>query len=177
MDQTYKANVLWKALAFWGVFLALYGAYKFLPVFPLSLICGVTESNFQHYKAGFFSYLIVNLVEYGWNHRKITPRESFLYSRLTATIFLPWLIFLLWYTAPAIIGRWPNNTYEIIYANLITFIVGICTVILESGLEGIAYHKSLKFVLVTLFLVSIFLYIDFTYRLPWADVFVEPDWR
>lgn len=42
----YKTSILWKALAFWGVFLALYGLYKFIPVYPLSLICGVCESNF-----------------------------------------------------------------------------------------------------------------------------------
>jgi hypothetical protein len=177
MDQAYKASVIWKALAFWGVFMLLYGAYKFLPVFPLCLICGVTESNFQHYKAGFFSYLIVNFIEYAWNRRKIADQEGFLFSRMTATVFLPWIIFLLWYIAPALIGRWPNNTYEIVYANFITFFVGIFTVILEGGFEKIAYNRSIIFVLLTLFLVSILLYIVFTFRLPWADVFVEPAWR
>jgi len=177
MDRAYKASIIWKALAFWGVFMLLYGAYKFFPVFPLCLFCGVTESNFQHYKAGFFSYLIVNLIEYMWNRRKITDREGFLFSRIAATIFLPWIIFLLWYIAPAVIGRWPNNTYEIVYANLITFIVGVFTVILEGGQESIPYNKSIKSVLIILFLTSILLYIVFTFSLPWADVFVEPDWR
>jgi hypothetical protein len=177
MERTYQANVIWKALAFWGVFMTLYALYKFFPVFPLSLICGVTESNFQHYKAGFFSYLIVNLVEYAWNRQRIADRVRFLYSRLTATIFLPWIIFLLWYVAPAVIGRWPNNTHEILYANVITFLVGVCTVILERGLQSAAYPRSLKVMLFILFGVSILLYIVFTFRLPWADVFVEPDWR
>jgi hypothetical protein len=172
-----KAHILWKALAFWGVFLTLYVAYKLFPVFPLSLICGVNESNFQHYKAGFFSYLIVNVVEYAWNYRKIADRESFVYSRMAATIFLPWIIFLFWYAAPALIGRWPNNVYEIVYANLITFLVGVFTIILETGFESIPYQRSIKLVLSTLFLISALLYIVFTFQLPWADVFVEPDWR
>lgn len=177
MERPYQVNVLWKALAFWGVFLALYFLYRFFPVFPFSLICGITESNFQHYKAGFFSYLIVSLVEYAWYRKRITDRESFLYSRMAATVFLPWIIFLLWYIAPALIGRWPNNTYEIVYANLVTFLVGIFTVILESSLEKIPYPRSLKLVLVVLFLVSVLLYVVFTFCLPWADVFIEPDWR
>ena len=177
MKDSYKANFLWKSLAFWLVFMILYGAYKFFPVFPLSLICCVTESNFQHYKAGFFSYLIVSLIEYGWCRRKISDRDSFLYSRIAATIFLPWIIFLLWYIAPALIVRWPNNVYEIVYANIIVLIVGVFTVILEAGLERIPYERSIKTVLIVLFLVSILLYIVFTFRLPWADVFVEPDWR
>jgi hypothetical protein len=96
---------------------------------------------------------------------------------MMSTLFLPWIIFLLWYIAPAIIGRWPNNTYEIVYANVITFSTGFFTVILERGLEEIQYNKSLKAVILTLFCVSLLLYIVFTFRLPWADVFVEPDWR
>lgn len=177
VDTIQTNSIFWKAFAFWGVFMVLYGLYKFFPVFPLSLICGITESNFQHYKAGFYAYLIVSLIEYGWNRRKLTNRDSFLYSRMAATVFLPWLIFLLWYIAPALIGRWPNNTYEIIYANVVTFLVGICTVTLEGGFEKGQYSGSQKAVLITLFLASILLYTVFTFRLPWADVFVEPDWR
>ena len=177
MKDTYKVHVLWKSFAFWLVFMILYGAYKFFPVFPLSLICSVIESNFQHFKAGFFSYLIVSLIEYGWCRRKISNRDGFLYSRITATVFLPWIIFLLWYIAPALIGRWPNNVYEIVYANIIVLITGVFAVILEGGLEKIPYERSIKTVLIVLFLVSILLYTVFTFRLPWADVFVEPDWR
>jgi hypothetical protein len=177
MEQPYQAKVLWKALAFWGVFLALYGVYRFFPVSPLHLICGVTESNFQHYKAGFFSYLLVNLVEYAWNRGRISDREGFVFSRMAATVFLPWIIFLLWYIAPALIGRWSNNTAEIVYANVITFLVGVFTVVLEGGFEKMPIRRSIKVVLITLFVVSIVLYIVFTFRLPWADVFVEPDWR
>ena len=91
---------------------------------------------------------------------------------MTATIFLPWIIFLLWYIAPALYGPWPNNTYEIIYANIITILVGVFTVILEQGLETAVFKKPQKTVLIILFLVSIMLYIIFTYNLPWADVFV-----
>ncbi len=177
MKNSYKTNVLWKSFAFWLVFLLLYGVYKFFPVFPLSLISSVTESNFQHYKAGFFSYLIVSLIEYGWCRRKISDRDGFIYSRLAAAVFLPWIIFLLWYVAPAVIERWPNNVYEIVFSNIIVMIVGVFTVILEGGLEKIPYDRSIKTVLIALFLVSILLYIVFTFRLPWADVFVEPDWR
>ncbi len=173
----FQVHIVLKTLAFWGVFMALYGAYKFFPVFPLSLIAGINESNFQHYKAAFFAYLIVNLLEYAWKRRKLADREPFVFSRLMATVFLPWIIFLIWYTAPALIGRWANNVYEIVYANLIVLMVGACTVILEAGLEKMPYGRAQKAVLIALFLISLVLYIVFTYRLPWADVFVEPKWR
>jgi len=177
MTKSHSFGFVWKALAFWAVFIVLYLLYRFFPVFPLSFICGITESNFQHYKAGFFSYLIVNAIEYIWNRRKIQEYDRFIFSRMLATVFLPWIIFLLWYLAPAIIQRWPNNTLEIIYANVITFVVGVFTVLLEGGMEDIRYTMPLKAVIVVLFVASILLYIVFTFRLPWADVFVEPDWR
>jgi hypothetical protein len=177
MDKTYKTSVFWKTLAFYGVFMVLYFAYKYFPTSLLSLIAGVVESNFQHYKEGFFAYLIVSLIEFAWVRRRITNQEGFIYSRLTATVFLPWIIFLLWYVAPALIERWPNNTFEIIYANIITLLVGMFTVILENSFQHMPYPRSLKMILITLFLVSILLYTVFTFRLPWADVFVEPDWR
>ena len=177
MKRFLQNKVVWKSLAFWGVFMILYFIYRYFPIFPFSLICGITESCFQHFKAGFFSYFIVNLIEYGVSRRKITDMDKFVYPRIAATIVLPWIIFLLWYIAPAVIGPWPNNVYEIVYANIITLLVGIFTVILEMGLETASYSKSFKFILIVLFFVSILLYIVFTYQLPWADVFVEPDWR
>jgi len=177
MKPIQRFGTPWKALAFWIVFMILYFAYKYFPVFPLSLICGITESNFQHFKAGFFSYLIVNLIEYILLRQQLQNREGFVYSRIASTVFLPWITFLLWYIAPALIGRWPNNTLEIVYANIIAIAVGFFTVIFERGLEEARYSKSLKAVLLFLFCSSIFLYIVFTYQLPWTDVFVEPDWR
>jgi hypothetical protein len=65
----------------------------------------------------------------------------------------------------------------IVWANLIMVIVGLFTVILELGLEGVAYSRALKGVLNILFRTSIILYTIFTFQLPWADVFVETDWR
>lgn len=177
MPAAYRPNVLIKAVAFWIVFLILYVLYRFFPIFPISLISGTTESVFQHFKEGFYAYLIVNLIETALVYRRIPDRVSYLYARITATVLLPWLIFLLWYIAPAVIGRWPNNVYEIIYANLITFLVGLFAVTLERGFEQIEYTRGIKLVTLTLFFVSILLYLVFTYRLPWTDVFIEPDWR
>ena len=166
-----------KTLAFYLVFMAMYGLYRTWPVFPLSLICGTTESVFQHFKAGFFAYLIASLIEFGFERRNIQNRESFLFSRLTATTFLPWFIFILWYIAPALYGKWPHVALEIIYANVVTIITGVFVATLERGLEQIAYTRQLEAVILILFLASIGLYLIFTWKLPWADVFVEPNWR
>ena len=176
-QKSYQVSVLWKTLAFYAVFMLMYAGYRFFPIFPLDLFCGVCESNFQHYKAGFFAYLIVNLFEYLLLRKRIQSKEHFVYSRLLSTIFLPWVMFLLWYTGPAIFDRLPNIPLEILYANLITLLVGVSTVILERSYESATPSRAAWWVLIVLFVISIGLFVVFTYRLPWADVFAEPDWR
>lgn len=166
-----------KGAVFWLVFLAGYGAYRFFPLFPLSLVCGTTESNFQHYKAGFFAWLFASAMEYAFARPPAAGRARFVYSRMTAAIFLPWFIFLLWYIAPAVYGPWPHVALEITWANLVTAAVGLCTAVFERGLAQITFGRGLRTVLLVLFVVSIGLYVIFTFRLPWADVFVEPQWR
>jgi hypothetical protein len=72
----------------------------------------------------------------------------------------------------------PNIPLEIVYANIITLIAGIFGAIFEQGLSRISYFRELKMTITILFVVSLILYIVFTYiKLPWADVFIEPDWR
>lgn len=166
-----------KGLVFYAVFIVMYGVYRFWPVLPLNLICGVNESNFQHYKAGFFAYLIASLIEYAFRRRAIQDRARFGFSRLAAATFLPWFIFVLWYIAPAVYGRWPHVALEILYANVVTIIAGLFVAVLERELEQITFSRQFRAVLLTLFIVSLGLYLIFTFKLPWADVFVEPQWR
>jgi hypothetical protein len=84
----------------------------------------------------------------------------------------------MWYLGPAIYGKMPNIPLEIVYANIITLIAGIFGAIFEQGLSRISYFRELKMTITILFVVSLILYIVFTYiKLPWADVFIEPDWR
>ena len=167
-----------KGVAFWLVFLVLYFVYKYFPCDGLKLICGITESNFQHYKAAFFSWIIISILEYALLRRSISDFGTFFWSRTGTATFLPWIVFTLWYLGPAIYGKMPTITLEIVYANIITLIVGIFSAIFEHGLSRIRYFRELKAVIMILFIVSLILYLVFTYiKLPWADVFNEPDWR
>jgi hypothetical protein len=166
-----------KMVMFWAIFLLLYFAYRFFPVFPLSLICSANESNFQHYKSTFFAFLILNLIEYIVYRKQIVDPKNHIVSRLTATTIAPWIVFLLWYIAPAAYGKLPSIPVEILYANIITLLVGYFVSSLEQGFAQIGYSKNMTAVILILFVVSIGLYVSFTFKLPWADVFVEPDWR
>lgn len=177
MNQCIGFKPLVKMALFWIVFMFLYFAYKLFPIFPLSLISSVNESNFQHYKSTFFAFLILNLIEYLIFRRQIKNLSSFIGSRGLATILAPWMVFLLWYVGPAVYGQMPSIPLEILYANLVTLLVGFCVAILEGGFTHIPFTKPMLAVMITLFLISLLLYLRFTFELPWADVFVEPDWR
>ncbi len=152
----------------------LHWAYDFLPILPVKLISGINESFFQHIKMTFFAYLFVNLVEYFLRRKNIQDKESFIYTRILTTTFLPWVVFIVWYIAPAYYGPFSNVAIEILYANIALIISGFVILVIEHTIDGIAYQKLSKFVLLALFLISMSYYIIFTFRLPWADVFADP---
>ncbi len=160
------------------VFMGLYGLYRVLPIFPFSLICGTCESTFQHFKATFFTFLIVDLIEYLVLRKKIVAGGQFWNGRLLLATFSPWLVFLLWYIVPALYGKLPTIAAEIIYSNIITLLVMVCGVMLESGFLQIPFSRPQKMLIWFFLLVSLMLFMVFTYsHLPWADVFIEANWK
>jgi len=177
MQTQASLKVYQKAFLFWAIYVVFHFAYKLMPVFPLALVCCVNESVFQHFKMGFFVYLLTSVLEYLIYRRRIQNKDNYWFSRLAATAFLPWIIFVLWYMAPAFYGEWPSLALEVIYSNIITIMVGLFAAVFERGLEQIVYSKPLKAVILTLFLISFCLYLIFTFKTPWADVFVVPKWK
>ncbi len=164
-----------KCFGFWGLFLILHYAYDFFPTPLVKLISGTDESFFQHLKISFFTYLMVNVIEYLVRRKNIEPGafENFWYARLFSTLILPWFVFIIWYIAPAYYGRLPSLFLEILYSNIATILSVISVLILEQSMESTVYSKSLKTMIVTLFLVSLSLYIIFTFKQPWAGFFID----
>ncbi len=167
-----------KIILLYLVFMVFYGVYRAFPVFPLSIVSGISESNFQHYKAAFFTFLLVDLIEYLVFRKRIQSLAVFWYGRLLMAVLVPWIIFLFWYIAPAVYGQFPTQLGEIIYANLITILVFISALLLEDGFLRIPFSRNLKILTWVLLLISLLLFMVFTFsHLPWADVFVEPNWK
>lgn len=163
-----------KLIGFWASFLVLHYAYDFSPVLPIKLVSGVDESFFQHAKIAFFAYGLVSLIEWAVWRKRVRNLESFAFSRLFATTVLPWFVFIVWFSVAAYYGRMPNVVAEIVFANAALILAGACALIVEQAMEGVTYSRSLKVVIAALFVVSFSLYIIFTFKLPWADVFAEP---
>ena len=163
-----------KLLGFWAGFLILHYSYDFLPILPIKFISGINESFFQHIKIVFFAYIIVNLVEYLTRRKDIENRENFILTRLFSTTILPWFVFIIWFIAPAYYGPIGNVAFEILYANIALLLSGFCALVLEQTMDGIPYQNLSKVVIIALFVISMSLYIIFTFKLPWADVFADP---
>ncbi len=134
----------------------------------------INESFFQHIKIVFFTYLIVNLVEYLTRRKEIENRESFVLTRLFSTTILPWVVFIIWFIAPAFYGPIGNVAIEILYANIALLISGFCALSIEQTMDGLHYQNLAKVVIIALFVISLSLYVIFTFKLPWADVFEDP---
>lgn len=164
-----------KIVGFWAAFLLLHYAYDWAPILPFQLVSGVSESVFQHMKIGFYAYLLVAVTEYLVGRKRLPVSvDASAFSRLLATILVPWFMFILWFMAPAYYGELPTTLLEVLYANLIMVLLGFCTVAVEQGLETTRYSPTLKGVIVALFLISVSLYTIFTFRLPWCDLFADP---
>lgn len=168
-----------KGLLFWVIFMLFYGLQKVAPVFPVTLITAINESNFQHYKVTFITYFLTCLVEYLVFRKKLTNKTSFWYSRMMTTVFIPWLVFLTWYTMPALLGgkALPNVVLEIAFANCAVLAVGMVAALLERGFATMTFSNGIKVAIWVFFILSILIYTLFTFYLPWADVFTEPNWR
>lgn len=158
------------------VFLALHYAYDFFPGLLTTLFSGINESVFQHMKIGFFTYILTNLIEI--LYLKVKEKAgNLLTARLFSTTLLPWIMFLIFFIPPAVVGKVESVLLEIILANIILIFTCALTILVERELDRILLSNTFLAVSVLLFLVSGFLYILFTFRLPWFDVFsIPPGW-
>jgi hypothetical protein len=132
---------------------------------------------FQHLKAGFVAYLILTGLEALRYRGRIAAWEGFLYARLQTALFLPWVILLVWYIVPATLGQL-SIPLEIVWANVSLLLAVGLTLLGERSWETATYSRAHQGLLWGLIVLSAALYVRFTFGpLPWADVFVEPNWR
>jgi hypothetical protein len=174
--ETRSSRSFWllvKALAFLAVFVVLHFAYDWVPTPLVAVFSGTNESFVQHAKIGFWSYSLLSMGEYLVRRKHISRMGSLACSRLLSTIFLPWAMFLLWYSAPELIGRLPGRTADIVYSNVITVVLVLLLGVLEWDTERVVYSGAARAILIALYLLSAALLVAFTFRapIPWADFF------
>ncbi len=164
--------ILLKSLIFTGFFAILHYLYYLNPNPFFQAISGRDESVFQHLKMGFFGYLLLIGVDFLIKRKKIENRSSFTFSRLLTSLLVPWIIFVIWYLVPAIIGLPLSFGWELAWAMIVVFITGIMGAIIDKNTEKLEFNLSVKIIIIGIALISAFIFIWFSFgEGPWIDVF------
>ena len=82
---------------------------------------------------------------------------------------------LIWYLMPAICGKVESLTLEVLWNVFSTYSSGVMGGIIEKNIEENVVTSSFKIIILILIIVSAFLYIWFTYKPPWIDLFINPE--
>lgn len=168
-------NIFLKALIFLAVFSLLHFGYEATRWAYLKPFFGIDESIFQHLKMAYWAYLLASLIEFPVSKKRKIKSLNFWTPRFLSAIFIPWIIFLIWYLGPALIGKLKQFYLELIWAATVTYLSALAIRIIEKPLEDIRLSFCFKILVFLLTIISAFLYIVFTYRLPWIDVFKSPE--
>jgi len=168
-------NILLKAFIYLIFFSMLHFGYDLTHLSFLKPFCGIDESIFQHLKMAFWAYLLASLVEYPVYKRKNKKYESFWIPRFFSATMVPWTIFLVWYLAPATGGKFRLSYMELIWALVVSYFSGLAGGLMERTLEEQRLAFCFKVLVIFLAVASAFLYIAFTYQLPWIDMFRPPE--
>ncbi|MHA1198368.1 MAG: hypothetical protein ACTSQF_03355 [Candidatus Heimdallarchaeaceae archaeon] len=160
-----------KSLIFTAVFAVLHYLYYLNNNPFFQAISGKDESVFQHLKMGAFGYLFLIGIDYLIIRKRIENKSSFVFSRLLSSLLVPWIIFVIWYLAPAIIGLPLSFGWELTWAMFVVFITGIIAAIIDRNTEKLEFNLSMKIVIIGLVVLSAFILIWFSFVDPWVDVF------
>ena len=166
-----------KALLFLGVFSVLHFGYELTEWKFLIPICGISESVFQHLKMAFWAYIITSALERIPSKGKRTEpvsKAEFWYSRFLSAVIVPWLIFILWYFLPAVYGRAKSLFVDLSWSLLTTFTAALFAAQIEQEIQKLTLSKDTRLLIIFLVVASGFLFVFFTFKLPWVDLFINP---
>lgn len=170
--ESSRKSLVFRVLAFQAFFLVLHFAYSWWPSVISAIFSGIDESVFQHMKIGFFAWTAVSVAEYFLIGRKEVG--TFVASRMLCAVYAPCTFVILWYLAPAFIGRMPNDLAEILWANAIVLASGVFSALLEDKLSERRSRPLLLVFALILYIVFFALSIRFTQNRPWIDLFAPP---
>ena len=175
MDLNSKKYIFVRGLIYIPVFLLLHYLNEWFPNIIFQIFSGTEESVWQHMKVGFYAYFILTALEFGIFKKKIIDSSKFMWSRLMGLLLLPWLIFVFWYTAPAVYGFIPFMWLEILYANICVYLTILFISIFERAFQDIKFSTAVKTCLLILLGLLILEFTLFSFKMPWADLFAAPN--
>ena len=174
MDLNSKAYISVRGLIYIPIFLLLHYSFDWFPNRLTQIFSGTEESVFQHCKVGFYAYLLLIILEFAIFRKTIKDATKFWWSRLLSAFLISWLIFVFWYSAPAVYGFIPILWLEILYANICVYVTILSISIFERTFEEVNFSKAMKICLLILLFIMIMEFTIFSFNMPWADMFAAP---
>ena len=163
-----------RSLILLGIVITLHYAYKFFPNVVFQIFSAIDESVFQHMKIGFYSYIILMIIEYLMFKKKIVDKTRFLFSRIFSAIFYPWLLFMFFFFTRVIYPWQMHFVIEIISAQATVYISVLILGFIELDTIKIEFGKRLKVLSVALIIILLVEITAFSFYLPWHDVLANP---
>ena len=163
-----------RSLILLGILIVLHYIYKFLPNIVFQLFGAIDESVFQHMKIGFYSYIILTVIEYFTFKKKIVDKTRFLFSRIFSTFLIPWVIFMFFFFTRVIYPVQMHFIVEILSAQTVVYVSALILGFIELDTIKIEVGKRLKVLMVILIIVLIIEFTAFSFYLPWHDVLGNP---
>jgi hypothetical protein len=163
-----------RSLLYLAIFIGMHYAFKFFPNVISQIFSGINESVFQHMKVGFYSYLILSIIEFAVFKKKITEKTKFLFSRVFSMILYPFLIFLFFLFTRVVYPWQMHFVVEIVSAQITVYISVLVLGFIEQDIKKLEFGKRLKVILLILFVLLIIEFTAFSFYLPWHDILANP---
>ncbi|MBY9020975.1 MAG: hypothetical protein KGD67_07945 [Candidatus Lokiarchaeota archaeon] len=174
MDLKDTKYIYIRALLFLAIFIVLHYTYRFFPGVIFQIFGGIDESVFQHMKIGFYSYIILVVIEFFVFKKKITDKTKFLFSRVFSMILYPWIMFLFFFFTRVIYPWQMHFVVEIISAQITVYISVLILGFFEVEIINLEFGKRFKVLLLILLILLIIEFTAFSFYLPWHDVLTDP---
>jgi len=163
-----------RSLIFLGIFILMHYTYKFFPNVVIQIFSAIDESVFQHMKIGFYSYLILSVIEFLIFKKKIADTTKFLFSRVFSMVLYPYLIFLFFLFTRVVYPWQMHFVIEIISAQIVVYISVLFLGFLEVEIVKLEFGKRLRVLSLILLVLLIIEFTAFSFYLPWHDILANP---
>ncbi len=174
MNLDDRKYIFIRSLLFLAIFTGMHYLFKFFPNVITQVFSSIYESVFQHMKVGFYSYLILSVIEFLVFKKKIADTTKFLFSRVFSMVLYPYLIFLFFLFTRVVYPWQMQFVIEIISAQTVVYVSVLFLGFLEVEILKLEFGKRLRVLLLILLVLLIIEFTAFSFYLPWHDVLADP---
>lgn len=163
-----------RSVIFLVIFIILHYTYDWFPNIVFQIFSGTNESVFQHMKIGFYSYLILVVLEFVIFRKDISNRGSYWFSRIFSLLIYSWIMFVIFFFSRVIYPSEMHFIAEIIVAQIATYVSVLILGFMEIEIAKIEFGKRMKIILILLLVLLIIEFTAFSFYLPWHDLLGNP---